>query len=108
MSTIPRAGSKGEEAFALHCRVEGISYMREHKFHPERKWRFDFAFPKPMLAIEIEGGTWTAGAHSRGKGFQEDCEKYNAAAKLGWRVLRYSTEMVMRGEAINDVLELLR
>ncbi len=100
--------SPGEEAFALHCRAEDLHPERECQFHPERKWRFDFAFHKPMIAVEIEGGIWNAGRHNRGSSFEKDAEKYNAAAKLGWRVMRYSTEMVMRGEAINDVLEVLR
>jgi len=99
--------SKGEEAFALHCRVEELSPEREYRFHPVRKWRFDFAFPAEKLAIEIEGGIWTGGAHNRGLHFQSDAEKYNAAVKLGWRVLRYSTEMVLRADAINDVLAVL-
>ncbi len=106
-TSTPKRLSPGEEAFALHCRVEGISYCREWRFHPDRKWRFDFAFLKPMIAIEIEGGTGTYGRHQRPGGFKSDCEKYNAAAKLGWRVLRYTTGMVMAGDAINDVMEAL-
>ena len=100
--------SKGEEAFALHCRVEELSPEREYMFHPERKWRFDFAFPAQKIAVEIEGGIWNAGAHTRGRHFESDAAKYNAAAKMGWRVLRYSTEMVLRADAINDVLEVLK
>jgi hypothetical protein len=30
------------------------------------------------------------------------------AVKLGWSVLRYSTDMVLAGDAINDILELVR
>ena len=100
-----KALSKGEEAFALHCQIESIPCIREHRFHSERKWRFDFAFPGRMLAVEVEGGY--GGRHQRG-GFAKDIEKYNAAAKMGWRVLRYTTAMVLRGDAINDVLEILR
>jgi hypothetical protein len=61
-----------------------------------------------MIAVEIEGGLFTAGRHVRGAAVEKDFEKYNAAAKLGWRVLRYSTKMVTDGTAINDVLEMLR
>jgi very-short-patch-repair endonuclease len=111
VSTIPKQSlpsplSKGEEAFALHCRVEGLEPQREYTFHPKRKWRFDFAFPEPMIAIEIEGGV--NGRHQRIGGFVGDCHKYNSAALLGWRVLRYTTDMVMQGTAINDVLEMLK
>lgn len=96
--------SAGEAAFALHCRVEKLDPEPEYRFHPERKWRFDFAFPAQMIAIEIEG----RGRHQSFGGFVKDAEKYNAAAKLGWRVLRYTPQMVMRGDAINDVMEILK
>lgn len=100
--------SEGEEAFALHCRAEKLRPEREWRFHPKRKWRFDFAFPDKKLAVEIEGSIWRGGRHSRGTGFENDAEKYNAAAKAGWRVLRYSTGMVLAGDAINDVMEMLK
>jgi very-short-patch-repair endonuclease len=102
---LPKVGSKGEEAFALHCRVEGLNVYREFPFAPPRKWRFDFAFPEKKLAVEVEGGF--GGRHQRG-GFVTDMEKYNAAAKLGWMVLRFTTAMVVRGDAINEVLEALK
>jgi hypothetical protein len=105
---IPKALSPGEEAFALHCREEFHPVnqpVREYVFAPPRKWRFDFYFPKNKLAVEIEGGY--GGRHQRG-GFQKDMEKYNAAAKMGITVLRYTTRMVTDGTAINDVLEILK
>ena len=107
MSKIPKAGSPGEEAFALHCRAEFHPIHqpeREYVFFIGRKLRFDFAWPAENIAVEIEG----RGRHQSFGGFEADCEKYNAAAKLGWRVLRYTPAMVMRGAAINDVLEILR
>ena len=104
---IPKELSRGEEAFALHCRAEKIYPIREWRFHPERKYRFDFAFLHEKIAVEIEGGVFVFGGHSRGKGFEKDCEKYNLAVKLGWRILRYSTDQVIAGTAINDMLELL-
>ncbi len=101
---LPKALSPGGEAFALHCRAEGLEVTPEWMFHPTRKWRFDFAFIGYRVAVEIEG--W--GRHQRMGGFKADCEKYNAAAILGWRVLRYTTDQVKRGNAINDVLEIFR
>lgn len=68
--------------------------IREYKFHPTRKWRFDFAHVATKTAIEIEGGTWSGGRHTRGSGYSKDCEKYNEAAKLGWCVLRYTAEKI--------------
>ena len=100
--------SKGEEAFMLHCQIYGLEPEREHRFAPPRRWRFDFAFLKRKLAVEVEGGIWNGGRHTRGKGYQHDLAKYNAASRLGWVVLRYSTEMVESGDAIQEVLEVLQ
>ena len=96
--------SPGEEAFMLHCRAEGLNPEREWRFDAVRKWRFDFYFPSNKLAVEVEGGY--NGRHQRG-GFSKDMEKYNAAARKGIMVLRYTTQDVIRGDAINEVLEVL-
>jgi very-short-patch-repair endonuclease len=68
--------------------------VREFKFHETRGWRFDFAWPYLFIAVEVEGGQWVRGRHTRGAGFANDCEKYNAAVERGWRVFRFSTSMV--------------
>lgn len=75
--------------------------VREYRFHPVRLWAFDYAWPAHMLALEIEGGNWTRGRHTRGKGYEEDCRKYNEAAILGWRVIRITPSMANRGELLN-------
>ena len=69
---------------------DGTPYEREHRFHSTRKWRFDVAFVEQQLAVELEGGIWTRGRHTRGAGYKADMEKYNAAQQLGWRVLRFA------------------
>lgn len=68
-----------------------IPATREFRFHPVRKWRFDLAWPEHKVAVEMEGGVWTMGGHTRGKIYRKNCEKYNEATILGWRVLRYVT-----------------
>lgn len=107
MTPIPLALSVGEETFAMHCRVHNLYPQREWRFDPERRWRVDFAFPGEKVAIEIEGAVWANGRHTRGAGFSKDLEKYNALTLAGWKLLRYSTEMVMSGDAIRDVLAIL-
>jgi very-short-patch-repair endonuclease len=99
--------SRGEEFFAMCCRVENLEPVREFRFC-ERKWRFDFAFPNRRLAVEVEGGIWNAGRHNRASSIEAEMVKYNTAARLGWMVLRYSTEMVESGQAIAEVLEVLK
>jgi hypothetical protein len=72
----------------------------EFQFLVNRKWRFDYAWPDLMLALEREGGAWVAGRHTRGKGFQNDLQKYLAATVAGWTVLRVDLEMIETGQAI--------
>lgn len=81
---------------------------REYRFHPTRRWRFDLAWPDQRLAVEVEGGIWTNGRHTRGAGMEEDMRKYNAAALLGWRVLRVSGRMIGNGEALNLITDALK
>jgi very-short-patch-repair endonuclease len=108
-SKAPKKKSPGEEGLVLALRANGISdYEREYQFDPKRQWKFDFAWPDRRLAVEIEGGTkFGKSRHSQGDGFEEDCRKYNAAAVLGWTVLRFSTAMVMSGEALGVIMGLL-
>jgi very-short-patch-repair endonuclease len=61
----------------------------EFRFHPSRKWRADFCLPSAKIIIEIDGGLFSGGRHTRGAGAVGDMEKLNAAACLGYRVLRY-------------------
>jgi very-short-patch-repair endonuclease len=70
--------------------------LTEVVFHPTRKWRFDYAWPAFKVALEVEGGVWTGGRHTRGSGFLKDVEKYNAAACLGWRIIRVTPTDLMR------------
>ena len=95
--------------FKKHLTELGFGWNEEYKFHPERKWRLDFLlyiWPRSVkdkhlsgIAIEIEGGIWTRGRHTRGKGYQADLDKYNHATMMGYRVLRFSTDDVMHGRA---------
>lgn len=68
----------------------------EHRFSTKRLFRFDIAFPSERIAIEIEGGIWSRGRHSRPSGMLKDMDKYNLAAELGWRVFRYDTGKVTK------------
>ena len=76
----------------------------EFRFHPERKWRFDLAYPPPlMVAVEREGGIWTGGRHVRGRGYENDAVKYSEAAILGWLVVRCTAGMIRDGRALDLV-----
>ena len=94
--------SVGEIEMAYLLKSEGYQFEQEYKFHPDRKWRFDFAFPDEKIAIEVEGGLFTQGRHTRGRGYIQDMQKYNAATILGWRVLRYGTGQI-NDQVVKDI-----
>ncbi len=109
---MPAPLSPGECAFEMHCRayLSDIQAMpaREVEFCEGRKWRWDFCWPDRMVAVEIDGGTrFGRSAHSRGDGYVRDCQKANAGAYLGWKVYRFTTAMVMSGEAIDFMRKVL-
>jgi len=86
-----------EAAFARAFALLASDYpqpVREYRFHQTRKWRFDFAWVRERVAVEVEGGTWDRGRHTRGAGYAGDCAKYNAAVLGGWRVLRFTSDML--------------
>jgi len=101
---MTQSKSKFEDWLFYQIKAIGLPLPeREFRFHPTRRWRFDLAWPDKMLAAEVEGGVYSRGRHTRGKGFVEDCEKYNEAALLGWRVLRFPTQTIPSGEAVSVI-----
>lgn len=85
--------------FMALCKSFGIpSPEQEFKFMDKRKFRFDFAWIDEKLAVEIEGGVWIQGRHTRGSGYVKDMEKYNLAAEAGWRVLRFTPQQIKKEE----------
>lgn len=88
-------GEKLTNQFRLLWRaINGPVVVAEFRFCESRKWRFDFAHPGSRVAIELECGVYSGGRHTRGSGFEGDCEKYNAAQEQGWRVFRFTGGML--------------
>lgn len=102
------SASSLEALFLIQCRAHGIPAPEtEHRFHERRRWRFDMAWPDKMVAVEIEGGVWNGGRHTRGSGFEADAEKYNTASEMGWTVLRYTPKYLRDGSAVEQVKRVL-
>lgn len=80
--------------------IKAPPFVREHRFHAERLWRFDFAWVEQRFAIEIQGGTHRGGAHTRHAGYSNDCEKLAEAQLLGWRCIWVTSDMVQDGRAL--------
>ena len=99
--------SKLEDTLAFRLDALGIAYEREYKAIPDRKFRFDFAFPERRLLVEVQGGTFNGGAHGRGVGIHRDYEKNNLATLAGWRVLQFDVKMIKSGEAVDKIREAL-
>lgn len=81
--------------------------MTEFKFHVKRKWRFDLAWKSERIAVEIQGGTYSNGAHVRGKRYAEDCRKLNAAQLAHWTVLWFPADLIKSGEALQSLERVL-
>src|SRR4051812_10049951 len=53
------------------CVARGLPKpIAEYRFHPERGWRFDFAWPAQLVALEIDGAVYAQGRHTRGRGYE--------------------------------------
>ncbi len=99
--------SKLEALLSFQLKALGFKPEREYKFDKKRRWRFDFAFPNKKIGIECEGAVFSGGRHTRGTGFTKDCEKYNMAVELGWKVLRYTGKMINSGEAFCQIRRII-
>lgn len=91
-----------EDLLARQLKLAGVPEPeRQWRFHPVRRWRFDFAWPGDRLAVEVEGGIFVQGRHARGTGILGDMEKYAEATLIGWRVLRVARQHIISGQALN-------
>lgn len=114
------------DELVFQCKAAGLGEpRREVYFHESRRWRFDLAFcagamkiggrwialtlgQSTALAIEVDGGVYVQGRHSRGKGIEADMEKIATAMTMGWRVLRVTPRHIREGKALNWIEALLK
>jgi len=76
----------------------------EYRFHPRRRWRFDWCFPAEQIAVELAGGGWRAGGGRHNT--DRDREKINTAEAMGYHVLRFSHQALRSDPA--GCIELVR
>lgn len=80
-----------EAKFLFLTRVYGLpAPVREHRFHDTRRWRFDFAWEKQRVAVDVDGET----AHRGWANMAADREKSNAAIDAGWKFYRFTGRML--------------
>ncbi len=128
--------NKYADQFEAQLKAEKIRalFTPEYKFHPDRKWRIDWALVKVKLAIELNGGVHAravrcnhcgsavtrtlntgavvsvreGGRHNSAGGYVKDLEKLNALCIAGWRVLQFTSETIISGDAVSQVVALLK
>jgi len=91
----------------LSQQLDGEEVVAEYRFHPVRKWRFDYAIPAYKVAIEIDGGVWIGGRHNAPQGYLNDLKKFNAAAALGWLVLKFTPDEKFTRAALRLIAQAL-
>jgi very-short-patch-repair endonuclease len=101
--------SELEQELLFHIKALKIKRpVEEYTFAKPRRWRFDFAWVDEKIAVECEGGIWSRGRHVRPTGFINDCDKYNTATLLGWRVFRFTASHIARGDAVEMIRKALK
>lgn len=101
--------SKYEDQMAIQIKQVGLPIPeRQYKWHPDRKFSADFAYPAIKLLIEIDGAIWVKGGHSSGTGITRDRIKDAEALIQGWKVLRVTSDMVKDGTAIGYLEQIFK
>ena len=101
--------SQLEERLLLQIRAARLPKPeREQQLVPGRRFRCDLSWPAQRLVVEVDGGAFTGGRHTRGGGFVKDCEKTNLLTLAGWRVLRVTAPQVRSGAALDWIEQALR
>ena len=60
----------------------------------------DFAWPEHRVCVEVQGGSWSNGAHVRGKGYAKDRMLTNRRQLAGWIVLEFTSDHLDADEAV--------
>lgn len=106
--TVKAKINKTHEDYMVELIKANTSYSveREYRFDQRekdkelglpRRWRFDAALIEPKIAFECEGGSFNGGRHTNPIGFMKDLEKYNTATMMGWKVYRFTPNMLSQG-----------
>jgi very-short-patch-repair endonuclease len=99
-----RKGAAGSALEALLCQqlvaLDLGGFVKQYKVPgPDRNWTFDLAYVGDALLVEVDGGTFAGGRHTRGLGYEGDREKDNTVQLWGWRVYRFTAQQVKTGQA---------
>lgn len=94
---VARHYKRGDEAkdwmawvLLAWCQERCQVLEEEYRFDKVRQFRFDWAVPALMIAVEYEGLMSDKSGHTTITGYTKDTEKYNLAVSFGWKVLRFT------------------
>ena len=79
-----------------------LGVEREYKFHPTRKWRWDYALPAIKVCVEYQGlnfGHGGASGHQTIKGIVAENWKYSEGAIDGWCIVLINAVSIESGLA---------
>lgn len=103
-ATIPQAGGYNPRIVVPFMDQCGLPVpVIEYRFHEQRKWRFDFAWLRSRVALEVQGGIFSGGRHVQGAALVKEYEKLNAAAAAGWRVMFCQPGQLQRVEFMREI-----
>jgi very-short-patch-repair endonuclease len=106
---MSKSASAAKALFPAVVKAEtGVEVVSEYRFHPTRRWRFDYCILDSKLAIECDGGVYSNGRHTRGSGFVKDMEKLNEATRLGYKVIRVTPQQLCTAYTIDLIKDLLK
>jgi hypothetical protein len=93
----------------LFCRAYNLTLAQEFRFDTSRRWKSDFYILEFNCLIEFEGmggNHWSGiGGHQTLTGYTANCEKYNRASLMGFKLLRYTAKNSK--DLLNDLKTLL-
>lgn len=96
--------SQLEATLAFQLQAEGITdYQAEYRFAPPRRWRADLYLPAADLLVDVQGGIYVNGKHSRGAAQEKDYEKANTAQIMGFRFMQFGPSQIRSGEALATI-----
>lgn len=110
--------SKYEDLFALQAEAAGLTFERQVRLIPiqrtkplhknkalKTRHKVDFLFRSAGIVLEVQGGTWSGGRHTRGKGYEGDCLKQALLQLEGFTVYYCTGSQVESGQALSWVRE---
>ena len=81
---------KGLKYIKDELALAGFKVLTEFQFAKPRKFRADIKISHSNILIEYEGLVSSKSRHTTLTGYTNDCDKYNLATSLGYKVYRYT------------------